>query len=62
MDDEQQHQWPASAAEELAQALAVPTQQAEQMIEETLAAFAELPPGRSGHVPGVDPYDLAGSA
>lgn len=25
-------------------------------------AFEDLPPGRSGHVPGVDPYGLAGSA
>lgn len=35
---------------------------AERVLADARAAFEDLPPTRTGHVPGVDPYDLAGSA
>lgn len=38
------------------------TSDAEKVLADARAAFEDLPPTRTGHVPGVDPYDLAGSA
>lgn len=35
---------------------------AERRMAEAGRAFEDLPPGRSGQVPGVDPFGLAGSA
>lgn len=38
------------------------TSPAESALADARAAFDDLPPSRTGHVPGVDPYGLAGSA
>lgn len=39
-----------------------PASDVERVLADARAAFDDLPPTRTGHVPGVDPYDLAGSA
>ena len=39
-----------------------PASDTERVLADARAAFDDLPPTRTGHVPGVDLYDLAGSA